>query len=147
MKDKIHPKYGLVFFSCASCGNQFVTGSTRLDGQKREYQGREYPSVTLEICSQCHPYFSGKQVYVDTAGRVEKFQRRYGSLTGVKPEAAATKKAAPQPPPEKPKEETQAAAAPAAPPKKETPPRAKGEAPAKPRSKSAPAKEKVATTE
>lgn len=93
MKEKIHPKYGDVLVSCASCGNQFLIGSTRLDGAKKEFQGKEYPSMTLEICSQCHPFFSGKQIYVDTAGRVEKFQRRYGSMTGARPEAAKAKPA------------------------------------------------------
>ena len=84
MKPEIHPNYGPVLFTCASCGNEFVVRTTRLDGQKREHKGREFPSMILEICSQCHPFFSGKQIYVDTAGRVEKFQRRYGSLTGLK---------------------------------------------------------------
>ena len=121
MKEKIHPKYGSVLVSCASCGNRFLVGSTRLDGAKKEYQGKEYPAMTLEICSQCHPYFSGKQIYVDTAGRVEKFQRRYGSLTGAKQEAPAAKKA------EKPKE-----AAPAEAPKKEAA-RARSDTQAKPR--------------
>ncbi len=86
MKDKIHPKYGSVLVSCASCGNTFLTASTRLDGPKKEYHGREYPSLTLEICSQCHPFFSGKQIYVDTAGRVEKFTKRYGTnIVGTAP--------------------------------------------------------------
>ncbi len=86
MKDKIHPKYGSVVVSCASCGNTFLTASTRLDGPKKEYQGREYPALTLEICSQCHPFFSGKQIYVDTAGRVEKFTKRYGTnIVGTEP--------------------------------------------------------------
>lgn len=84
MKRDIHPKSEPVLFTCASCGSEYVILSTRTAGPKREYQGREYPSMTLEICAHCHPFFSGKQVYVDTAGRVEKFQRRYGSLTGVK---------------------------------------------------------------
>jgi large subunit ribosomal protein L31 len=125
MKDKIHPKYDEVLVSCASCGNQFTVGSTRLDGARKEYQGREYPAMTLEICSQCHPFFSGKQIYVDTAGRVEKFQRRYGSLTGVKAPAAAAKKAETPSPAEKPKEAPKAAATPAQPkkvPRKEAAP-------------------------
>jgi len=120
MKEKIHPKFGDVLFSCASCGSQFIVGSTRLDGAKKEYQGREYPAMTLEICSQCHPFFSGKQIYVDTAGRVEKFQRRYGSLTGAKA-PAVEKKAEAGTPAEAPK----AAAAPAQPkraPRKEAAP-------------------------
>jgi len=87
MKDKIHPNYGLVLVTCASCGNEFVVRSTKLNGPKREYNGQELPTMTLEICSQCHPFFSGKQIYVDTAGRVEKFQRRYGSFMETAREA------------------------------------------------------------
>ena len=131
MKAKIHPRYGNVLVSCASCGNTFLTASTRLDGAKKEYQGKEFPSMTLEICSQCHPFFSGKQIYVDTAGRVEKFTRRYGSFTGAKP--AAEKPAAAPAAAEKPKEPSKAAAP--AEPKKAMPPRppkAGGEAKEKP---------------
>ena len=65
MKEKIHPKYGPARFECA-CGNVIETKSTR--------QG----TIKVEICSKCHPFFTGKQKYVDTAGRVEKFQRKYG---------------------------------------------------------------------
>jgi len=64
MKKKIHPKYEKVKVSCA-CGNTFETRSTTKD-------------IKLEICSNCHPFFTGKQKLVDTAGMVEKFQRRYG---------------------------------------------------------------------
>jgi large subunit ribosomal protein L31 len=71
MKKGIHPKYTLATVTCA-CGNIFKTRST-----KREQR--------LEICSACHPFFTGKQKFVDTAGRVEKFRQRY-----KKPEAAAT---------------------------------------------------------
>ena len=66
MKEKIHPKY---FESCkvtCGCGNSFETGSTR-------------ESITVEICSACHPFFTGTQKFVDTAGRVEKFQKKFGS--------------------------------------------------------------------
>lgn len=98
MKADIHPAYGSVLFRCASCGNEMVVGSTRLDGNPKEYKGEEYPSMTLEICSQCHPFFSGKQMFVDTAGRVEKFNRRYGKSGGAKaeekPEAPAQEPAA-----------------------------------------------------
>ena len=80
-------------FRCASCGNEFLVGSTRLDGDPREHQGQEYPAMALEICSQCHPFFSGKQMFVDTAGRVEKFHRRYGTRTGAKKQPAADKPA------------------------------------------------------
>jgi large subunit ribosomal protein L31 len=145
MKDKIHPQYGNVLFTCASCSSQFVTTSTRLDGAKKEYQGKEYPGMTLEICSQCHPFFSGKQIYVDTAGRVEKFQRRYGSLTGVKPDAAAAKKAEPQQAQAKAKEAPRAAVAAPAEPKKPPAPRPPKPSPGKPKVEPAKAEGKPAT--
>jgi large subunit ribosomal protein L31 len=63
MKKGIHPKYELTTVTCA-CGSSFQTRSTAKE-------------IKVEICSQCHPFFSGKQVLVDTAGRVERFKRRY----------------------------------------------------------------------
>jgi len=63
MKEKIHPKYVEATVSCA-CGNTFKTRSTVGD-------------IKVEICSTCHPFFTGKQKLMDTAGRVEKFRRRY----------------------------------------------------------------------
>lgn len=64
MKKDIHPKLVECRVVCA-CGNTFITRSTKKE-------------IRLEICSSCHPFFSGKQKFVDTAGRVEKFYRRYG---------------------------------------------------------------------
>ena len=64
MKADIHPKYQAVKVHCA-CGNEFETRSTSKD-------------IHVEICSACHPYFTGKQKLVDTAGRVERFRQRYG---------------------------------------------------------------------
>jgi|UniRef100_A0A7V3PTN4 large subunit ribosomal protein L31 len=63
MKEKIHPAYVECVVTCA-CGNTFKTRSTK-------------PKLHVEICSACHPFFTGKQKIVDTAGRVEKFRRRY----------------------------------------------------------------------
>ncbi len=63
MKPDIHPEYQEVTARCA-CGEQWQTKSTRKE-------------LRLEICSKCHPFFTGKQKLVDTAGRVEKFNRRY----------------------------------------------------------------------
>ena len=63
MKANIHPKYVEVTVSC-SCGETFKTRSTKGD-------------IRLEICSKCHPFFTGKQKLVDTAGRIERFQRKY----------------------------------------------------------------------
>ena len=64
MKKDIHPKYQKATITCA-CGNTIVTYSTRKD-------------IKVEICSHCHPFFTGKEKFVDTAGRVEKFEKKYG---------------------------------------------------------------------
>jgi len=68
MKAGIHPEYVLATVTC-SCGNTFQTRSTK-------------PELHVEICSQCHPFYTGKQKLVDTGGRVERFQRRYGQRKG-----------------------------------------------------------------
>ncbi len=70
MKAKIHPEYEEIEVSCA-CGHSFMTRSTKSE-------------LRLEICSACHPFFTGKQKLVDSAGRVERFQRKYGHLTADK---------------------------------------------------------------
>jgi large subunit ribosomal protein L31 len=64
MKAGIHPEYKEVEVRCA-CGNTFTTRSTR-------------DELRLEICNECHPFFTGKQKLIDTAGMVERFERRYG---------------------------------------------------------------------
>jgi large subunit ribosomal protein L31 len=69
MKTDIHPNYADVSVSC-SCGNTFTTKSTRGG------------SLTVELCNECHPFFTGKQKLVDTGGRVERFNKRYGSRKG-----------------------------------------------------------------
>jgi large subunit ribosomal protein L31 len=63
MKKDIHPKYHTITATCA-CGNSFEIGSI-------------LPELKVEICSACHPFFTGKQKLIDTAGRIEKFRRRY----------------------------------------------------------------------
>jgi large subunit ribosomal protein L31 len=65
MKNGIHPGYDKVTVTCA-CGNTFETRSTKKE-------------IRAEICSNCHGFFTGKQKLVDSAGRVEKFQKRYGT--------------------------------------------------------------------
>ena len=69
MKKDIHPKYEKATISCA-CGNSFETGSTK-------------KNMKVEICSACHPFFTGKQKIIDTAGRVERFNKKY-NLTNDK---------------------------------------------------------------
>ena len=66
MKPEIHPEYNEVTVVCA-CGNTFQTRSTK-------------PELRLEVCSECHPFFTGKERLLDSAGRVEKFQRKYESF-------------------------------------------------------------------
>jgi large subunit ribosomal protein L31 len=64
MKAKIHPEYVIATVHCA-CGNRWETRATK-------------PDLKVELCSNCHPFFTGEQRIVDTAGRVERFKRRYG---------------------------------------------------------------------
>src|SRR5262245_48934842 len=78
MKTGIHPEYVECTVTCA-CGNSFQTRSTK-------------PGIKLEICSNCHPFFTGRQKFVDTAGRVERFQKRFAKTGGETIKAA--KKAA-----------------------------------------------------
>ncbi|MDH7513888.1 MAG: 50S ribosomal protein L31 [Clostridiales bacterium] len=66
MKKGIHPEYVECRVTCA-CGNTFMTRSTKKE-------------IRVEICSQCHPFFTGKQKLVDSAGRVEKFRKKYGDV-------------------------------------------------------------------
>ncbi|NLV90917.1 MAG: 50S ribosomal protein L31 [Firmicutes bacterium] len=63
MKENIHPQYYQTTVTC-SCGNTFETGSTKED-------------IRVEICSACHPFFTGRQKFVDSGGRVERFMRKY----------------------------------------------------------------------
>ncbi|MDP1614016.1 MAG: 50S ribosomal protein L31 [Sulfuritalea sp.] len=64
MKDAIHPKYAEIEVTC-SCGNKFSTRSTSIK------------PLHIEVCSACHPFYTGKQKIVDTAGRVERFRQKY----------------------------------------------------------------------
>ena len=74
MKSDIHPNYVECEVVCG-CGNRFKTRATK-------------PKLSVEICSACHPFYTGKQKFVDSAGRVEKFMRRYGKSDAGKAEAA-----------------------------------------------------------
>ncbi len=79
MKKGIHPEYKTAIVTCA-CGNTFTTRST-------------LESIHVEICSVCHPFFTGKQKLVDTAGRVERFRRKYGEPKAKKSSKAKQPKA------------------------------------------------------
>ncbi len=75
MKEGIHPKYQEVDVRCA-CGNTFKTRSTK-------------PELRLEICSACHPFFTGRQKLIDTEGRVERFTKKFGKQTSEQRKTAA----------------------------------------------------------
>ena len=77
MKEGIHPRYEKCSIVCA-CGNVVETRSTK-------------ESIHVEICSACHPFFTGKQKLVDTAGRVERFNRKYGSKSAQSSDKASEK--------------------------------------------------------
>ena len=78
MKTDIHPKYGGVVFLDTSTGFKFLTRSTMSAKEKIKWEdGNEYPLVKVDISSASHPYYTGKMKYVDSAGRVEKFQKKY----------------------------------------------------------------------
>ncbi|HLP41878.1 MAG TPA: 50S ribosomal protein L31 [Fibrobacteria bacterium] len=93
MKEGIHPKYSLQQFTC-SCGNVIEVNAT-------------IPGQGIEICSNCHPYYTGKQKILDSAGRIEKFTSRYSTIVGGKRKTRATTKEAAAKE-AAPKEETQA---------------------------------------
>ena len=77
MQTGIHPRYTAATVKC-SCGNTFTTGSTK-------------DELRVELCNECHPFFTGKQKLVDTGGRVERFERRYGARKGGAAGGAAKK--------------------------------------------------------
>lgn len=75
MKADIHPKYVTCKVTCA-CGNEFVTRSTQ-------------NGIKVDICSACHPFFTGDQKFVDTAGRVDRFRQRYAKTAAAKTDETA----------------------------------------------------------
>jgi large subunit ribosomal protein L31 len=106
VKQKLHPKYEPVTITCMGCQTKVVTRSTR---------GKDF---SIDVCSSCHPFFTGKQKYVDAAGRIERFQKKWAKATAASAAKAAAQTAA----------KTATQAAPEAP-KAEAAPQAESEAP------------------
>jgi len=78
MKKDIHPEYRKVIFHDTSSDFKFMTRSTVKSEETIQWEdGNEYPVIKVEVSSASHPFYTGKKLYVDTAGRVEKFNRRY----------------------------------------------------------------------
>lgn len=79
MKDSIHPKYNKDVKVTCSCGNTFTTGSTKEE-------------IRVEVCSACHPFYTGTTKFIDTAGRVDKFRAKMETAKNFKEQKASTKK-------------------------------------------------------
>ncbi|MFN0092272.1 MAG: type B 50S ribosomal protein L31 [Acidimicrobiales bacterium] len=91
MRNDIHPEYRLVVFQDTSAGASFLTRSTKKTSETIVWEdGNEYPLAKVEISSASHPFYTGTMTIVDTAGRVERFERRYGRRRpGAKPAEGA----------------------------------------------------------
>ena len=100
MKPEIHPEYREVVFQDTSSDLRFITRSTISTSETVEIDGETYPLAKVEISSASHPFYTGKQILVDSGGRVERFRRRYKKV-GMETEGsgarAAAKKAAVDP--------------------------------------------------
>jgi len=86
MQNGIHPEYRQVVFRDITCDYEFITKSTITTNKTIELDGVEYPLVNIDISSQSHPFYTGTQKIMDTAGRVEKFYRKYGFQRPVDPD-------------------------------------------------------------
>jgi large subunit ribosomal protein L31 len=80
MKDGIHPNYREVLFHDVSSDFKFVTRSTIQTRENITHEGKKYPLVKIEISSESHPFYTGQHKIVDTAGRVDKFRKKFGSV-------------------------------------------------------------------
>ena len=89
MKQGIHPQYREVVFVDTSSDFKFLTRSTAATGETIEWEdGNTYPMVRVEMSSASHPFYTGKQILVDSGGRIERFRRRYGQKVTAPPAAA-----------------------------------------------------------
>ncbi len=87
MKDGIHPKYNEVIFQDASCGFTFKTRSTVKTNQTVTWEdGKVYPLIIVDVSSASHPFYTGKTKFVDAAGRVDKFNKKFGGSYNKKKE-------------------------------------------------------------
>jgi len=83
MKKEMHPKYNPVIFVDMTTGTRFVTRSTASSDRKEEIDGVEYSVISVGITSASHPFFTGQKQFVDTEGRIDKFQKRFGAVRRV----------------------------------------------------------------
>lgn len=78
MKADIHPTYEQVVFVDSTTGAKFLTSSTRSSNETIEFEGQTYPMIRMEITSDSHPFYTGKQKFTQADGAVDKFNKRYG---------------------------------------------------------------------
>ncbi len=97
MKPDLHPEYREVVFQDTSSDLRFVTRSTIATNETTEFEGETYPLAKVEISSESHPFYTGKQILLDSGGRVERFRRRYSKMQG----SGAAKASPPEPAAEK----------------------------------------------
>ena len=79
MKKDVHPEYREVLFHDTSIDKYFVVPSSLVTDETKEWEGKTYPYFPLDVSSDSHPFYTGKQNLVDTAGRVDKFRKRFGN--------------------------------------------------------------------
>jgi len=84
MKKDLHPEYHPVVFQDMTTGKQFITRSTATSAKKEEINGVEHYVISMGVTSDSHPFFTGQNQFVDTEGRIDKFQKRFGAVRRVK---------------------------------------------------------------
>ena len=85
MKKDIHPEYRPVVFMDTSTGYQFLSGSTKTSKETVEFEGETYPLIRVEISSDSHPFYTGRQKFTQADGRVDRFNKKYGLKSERKP--------------------------------------------------------------
>ena len=78
MKQGIHPEYHQVVFMDSSTGKKFLAGSTMNSKETTDYEGTDYPLIRVEISSDSHPFYTGKQKFAQADGRIDRFNKKYG---------------------------------------------------------------------
>jgi large subunit ribosomal protein L31 len=89
MKEGIHPNYREVLFVDVSNDFKFVTRSTIVTRETAEFNGKTYPLAKIEVSSESHPFYTGQQKIMDTAGRIDKFRKKFGTRADGKVKAVA----------------------------------------------------------
>ncbi|MFM2243549.1 MAG: hypothetical protein RLZ97_2405 [Verrucomicrobiota bacterium] len=90
MKKDLHPKYAPAIFVDMTTGARFISRSTKSSDKKETIDGVEYNVISIGITSDSHPFFTGQKQFVDTEGRIDKFQKRFGAVRRVgKPKLGA----------------------------------------------------------